>query len=482
MSDLAPSNPLGLSQTGLGERLTAELFERRYYTEDMAPVPGLLVQPFFRTLPDAVARPGNTAEVVEAVRWALDQRWPVVPRAAASTALFNVVPVQGGLVLDLNPLAGVLAVDKARQIVTVRAGTRWLDLERALQPLGLALKSYPTSGVTSTVGGWLSTQGHGLGSLKYGPFLNQVLRAELVLPDGQCRQITADSHPPLAWFAAAEGTLGVITELELTVRPQPEAEAHYLQSFDHLADLQTTLVSLARAEPRPYTLFFSDDTYAGMVAQAGFSPPTLRPFLLSNYQGNAAEMIQAQARLAGLPGYRFPAEVALEEWRDRLFHVRVKRGGPSLLAAELWLPLDQLAGYLAAVKNLSQRFNTPIGNYGLAVSPTTATVMSLYQSDARQTINYTLALGLTAQLYHLGARYQGRPYGVGLWNTPYLAQIFSRQQLAELRRRKQTLDPADRLNPGKLYRTPFPLWPSLFKPGLNLLATAYRWRGLKGAK
>lgn len=463
-------------QTGLGERLTTDLFERRYYTEDMAPVPGLLVQPFFRTLPDAVARPANSAEVVEAVRWAIDSGWPVVPRAAASTALFNVVPVQGGLVLDLNPLAGVLAIDEQRQTVTVRAGTRWLDLERALQPLGLAVKSYPTSGIASTVGGWLNTQGHGLGSLKYGPFYSQVLRAEVVLPDGQLRQLTAGSQPPLAWFAASEGTLGIITELELTVRPRPETEVHHLQAFDHLTDLQTALVSLARTEPRPYTLFFSDDTYADMVARAGFSPPTRQSFLLSSYQGQPAEMAQAQGRLAGLPGQTLPAELALEEWRDRLYHVRVKRGGPSLLAAEMWLPLDQLAGYLAAVKRLSQKLKTPIGSYGLAVSPTTATVMSLYPCDARQTVDYTLALGLTAQLYRLGARYRGRPYGVGLWNTPYLAQIFPGKLLAELRRRKQILDPAGRLNPGKLYHAPFPLWPVFFKPGLNLLATAYRWR------
>jgi glycolate oxidase len=103
--------------------------------------------------------------------------------------------------------------------------------------------------------------------------------------------------------------------------------------------------------------------------------------------------------------------------------------------------------------------------------------MSLYHTDARQTFDYTLALGLTARLYSLGARFGGRPYGVGLWNTPYLSQIFSSRQLTELRARKKSLDPVGRFNPGKLYQAPFPLWPAVSKPGMAVLSMAYRIRG-----
>lgn len=459
-----------------GKRLTTDLFERRFYAEDLAPVPRLLVQPFFRTLPDAVVRPRNTDEVAAAVRQAAAGGLPVVPRAAATTALFNVVPIRGGLVLDLNEMAGVISLDEKRRTVTVHAGTRWLNLERALEPYGLALKSYPSSAVVATVGGWLSTQGHGLGSLKYGPLLNQVLQAQAVLPDGQIRQLTPDSNPPLDWFAAAEGTLGVLTEIELSVRPLPKAAAHHLLYFNRVAGLHAALVALARAEPRPYTLIFSDAPFAHMLALAGFSPPTTQPALLVSYQGEAAEVAQGQSRLAGTPGEALATQTALEEWNHRLVHLRVKRGGPSLLAAEMWLPIEALADYLAQVEALSQRFRTLIGNYGLAVSPHQAMVMSVYHCDARRPLDYSLALGLIGQLVHVGARHGGRPYGVGLWNTPYLSQAFSHRQLKELRARKQALDPADRLNPGKLYRAPFPLWPALFKPGTGLLATAYRWR------
>ncbi len=471
-----------LQQVTADDRFSADIFERRFYAEDMAPVPRLLVRPFFRTVPDAVALPVDAAEVAETLRQAARHGLPIVPRAAATTALYNVVPTRGGLVLDLSRLVGGIFVDEARQIVNVRAGTRWLDLERALGSFGLAAKSYPSSAVAATVGGWFSTQGHGVGSLKYGPLADQVVRAEIVLPDGQIMQATADSDPPLHWFATAEGTLGIVTEIQLTVRPAPAVAAHHLYAFDTHAELESAMAQLARAEPRPFTLYFSDEAHARLLALAGFAVPTSRPVLLISYQGQAAEVAQGQKQMATLPGAEaLDGEMALEEWDNRLYHLRVKRGGPSLLAAEMWLPIESLASYLVGVKALGRRYRTLIGTYGIVVSPHRAVVMSVYFQDARQTLAYTLALGLTAQLHRLGARCGGYPYGVGLWNTPYIHWIFSRQQLQELRARKRALDPAGLLNPDKLYRAPYPLWPILFKPAARALATAYRWRGGGGA-
>jgi glycolate oxidase len=122
---------------------------------------------------------------------------------------------------------------------------------------------------------------------------------------------------------------------------------------------------------------------------------------------------------------------------------------------------------------MAARDKLEIGTYGLAVSRDQALVMSIYPTDERQTIPYLLAMGVTKRLYDLGARYGGRPYGVGLWNTAYLPRLFSKPQLAELRRRKAQLDPTGVMNPGKLYTSTFPLWPFAFGPAAGVLATTY---------
>jgi glycolate oxidase len=456
------------------DRVTDDAVERRLYSRDLAPVPAIMTRTFFRTRPDAVVRPGNAGQVAEVLRQAGRERIPVTPRAAASTSYYNAVPVRGGLVLDVNDLRDGIDLDPTRQTVRVLPATTWFELDDALQLRGFAVKSYPSSAVAATIGGWVSTQGHGLGSLKYGSLGSQLVSLQVALPDGELRTVTRDTDPPLDWFVAAEGTLGVITEVELTVRPRPAVESHHLFAFDDLNTLGLGILSLARAEPRPFTVFFADAGYLHLLARAGFGDFDLPSgILLVSFQGEPAGVDQGKGHLARLPGRELPSDLALEEWNLRFYHLRAKRAGPSLLAAELWLPLDALGNYLASVKKMAERDRLLIGTYGLAVSPDQALVMSVYPADERHTIEYLAAMGLTKRLQDLGTRYGGRPYGVGLWNTPYLPRLFTRPQLAELRRRKARLDPSGIMNPGKLYQAPFPLWPMAFGPAAEVLAAVY---------
>ena len=472
------------------DRVTDDALERMLCGRDLAAVPGIMSRPFFRTLPDVIVRPADTTQVAEAVRYASRQRIAVTPRAAATTSYYDAVPVRGGMVLDLNGLRGLVALDPDRQTARVLPGTTWFELDEALGRQGYTVKSYPSSAVAATVGGWVSTQGHGIGSLRYGPLGSQIIGLEVVLPDGEARGLSRESDPPAAWFVAAEGTLGVVTEVELTVRPLPAAESHHLLAFADFASLQSAVLSLCRAEDRPFTIFFADGSYLALLARAGFQTPLetevpspgedarssagrATSIALASFQGDAAAVGRGRDALLALPGRELPGDVALAEWALRLYHLRCKRAGPSLLAAEQWLPLAALAGYLRAVKALAGRHRLTIGTYGYAVTPEQALVMSIYPADERRPVSYLAAVGLTKRLHDLGARHGGRPYGVGLWNTPYLARLFNRSQLAELRRRKARLDPTGIMNPGKLYGAPFPLWPATFALGAGALSAAH---------
>ncbi len=465
------------------DRVTEDAVERKLYSRDLAPVPAIMVKPFFRTLPDAVVRPGNAEQVAEVMRQATREHIPVTPRAAASTSYYNTVPVRGGWVLDVNDLRDGIELDAGRQTVRVLPATTWFELDDALQQKGFAVKSYPSSAVSATVGGWVSMQGHGLGSLTYGGVGQQLVSLQVAWPNGELRTLTRESDPPLDWFVAAEGTLGVITQVELTVRPRPAAESHHLFAFDDLNALGQNVAALARVEPRPFTVFFADSGYLRLLARAGFHIPLDLPqshfpisekgLLLASFQGEPLKVNRGRDALARLTGKELPSDLALEEWNLRLYHLRTKRAGPSLLAAEMWLPLKGLSDYLTSVKSLAERNHLLIGTYGLAVAPDQALVMSLYPTDERNTFQYLAAIGFTKRLHDLGARYGGRPYGVGLWNSAYLPRLFSRSQLAELKKRKAQLDPLGIMNPGKLYQASFPLWPITFGLGTGVLGAAH---------
>jgi glycolate oxidase len=459
--------------------LSVDPFERRLYARDLAPVPELLNRIFYKTLPDAVVLPLDALGVAETLYQSYQHRVPVTPRAAGTTSFSNSVAVRGGLVLDVGRLKAEPELDEARGTVRVGPAVTWAALEETLNRKGWAVRSYPSSAVSASVGGWVSTQGHGLGSLKYGPLVDQLVSLEVVLPGGEIRRLTAETDPPMAWFAAAEGTLGVITEVELAVRPRPVHQENILLAYKSVELLSQEAARLAWGYPNPFSLFFADAGYLHMVERAGFPGlPGLEAndrggVLLACYQGETAETAIGMAGAEAYSGHILPEELAQEEWSTRFYHLRVKRAGPSLLAAELWLPIDRLGDYLDRVRRLGQRSRVAVGTYGLVVSSSQALVMSLYPCDQRRQVDFMMALGFTRKLQMLGARLGGRPYGVGLWNTPYLPQLFSRPELAELRQRKARLDPLGLFNPGKLYRSEFPLWPALFGLGTEILAAGY---------
>jgi Fe-S oxidoreductase/FAD/FMN-containing dehydrogenase/glycine cleavage system H lipoate-binding protein len=469
------SPPLRFLEHLLGERATTSELERELYSRDMAPVPSLLVTPLgLKTKPDIVVRPETDEEVVRMVRHAARHDIPITPRASGSTPYFDSVPVKGGILLDLNGLRGEPILNEDRLTVTVRAATRWQELDRWLRQRGFAVKSYPTSAPSATVGGWLNMEGYGIGSLRYGSVHEQVVSACVVMPDGQLLTVNQDSDPPLSWFAGSEGTLGIVTECELSIRRKPVAEGHHLLAFSSIPFLQEAALAIASANPRPHDIHYLDPNYLRLVEEAGFSIPDHRWLLAIDYDGDEEEVnkgdILVREIAARTGGEKLAAEIALEEWEDRFEALRAKRKGPSMLAAETWLPLSSLNAYLNDVEKLGRRAGIRLFNYGHVVSPQNVVSFSMYRANERQVINYVMSLSLTKKLHDISQKHGGRPYGVGVWNTPYLDRIFSKEELAQLRHRKELRDPYGIMNPGKIYWPLKLLSPLLFRPGMNVMA------------
>lgn len=466
----------------LGDRYTESAFERSFYRRDLAVVPPRLAALVGQTTPEAVARPRTAAEVSAILRYAAERKLAVTPRAAATTAYWNTVPLSGGLTLDLTGLAGLVEIHEDKLTATVLPGTRWGDLDRALQRRGFTVLAYPTSAPAATVGGWLCMEGHGIGSLKHGGLRSQMCELEVVLADGRIVHVPgageAPGTPGAASFAGSEGTLGIITRAELVIRRTPAAVGHHLLAFPDMAALTGAAATLAASSPTPFYAHFAADSYGRFLRRAGFAPAADGALLAVTYDGEPDEVarggrnIGQEAARGG--GAALPEAVAGREWDERFLALRLKRAGPSVLGAEAWLPVARLAEYAADVAKLSARHGLPIATYGTIVTPGQATVMSLYGCDEARALPYLLALSLTKKLYDIAFRHGGRPYGIGVWNTPYLAHALSADDLATRRAGKRTWDPLNILNPGKVYAPPRLLWPPTFKLGMEALAGVRR--------
>ncbi|MCX5779308.1 MAG: FAD-binding oxidoreductase [Firmicutes bacterium] len=459
-----------------GERATDSVFERALYSRDLAPVPALLVAPLFRTLPDIVVRPADTEEVAAIMKTAFNHNIPVTPRAGGSTVYFDSVPIKKGILMDLNLIKGVVSVDEAAMTVTVRAGTTWSELDEYLSGCGLAAKSFPSSAPAATIGGWFCMMGYGIGSLKYGSLRSQVRSIKVVSPEGKVLNLTRETKPSLEWYVESEGTLGVITQLEVEVRKLNNMK-HFLLRVPSNEKMLATMHALIKAKVIPYNMHFTDQECLKTMRAMGISPADLDTGALIgvDYEGSDQELQQAQAIIdqmveADRTVNPLPEDAAAREWDEKFKAMKLKRNGPSVLGAEIWLPINNLPQYLANVQKMARGYRLNLFSYGHVVTPQYATVMTTFYADETHTIKYIINLSLVKKLHDIGHRYGGHPYGVGLWNSPMIGRIHEPAELARLRKRKLALDNGGIMNPGKVYRSPPLLNPFNYALAMNVLA------------
>lgn len=467
-----------------GDRITDDWWERMTYGRDLAEVPGIMqVALQLETVPDLVARPINTEEVAKLVRYAEARNIPVIPRGSGSSAFFNSVPIKKGITIDLCELSGIAELDEERGEVTVGAGQRWEDLDKKLRTKGWAIRTYPSSAPTATVGGWLNMEGYGIGSLAFGSLLEQVVKLEVVLPDGSIRAVDqADTSPTLSWFAGNDGTLGIVTKVTLKIRCAPKAESHWLLSFKDAESLSKAAEILAHASQRPYNMGYFSQSYFEFVSRFGHAVPK-GEILSVDFEGGPEEILQGEQLIKGVvndySANLISQDLVQSEWNERFYHMRVKRFGPTLMAAEDWLPVNQLGKYQEKLGRLRQRKKTKFYSYGTFINSEKMTLFTAYRADSREGIEYIVAMALTGSLHRLAIKLGGHPYSVGLWNTPYLPAIYSKETLTMLKKRKRELDPKGILNPGKHYDYPDLLPPWFFTMGTSMASLLQRFTGPK---
>ena len=451
----------------VGERVTTSRFERWFYTSDLAPIPNW-IKSLFKTMPAAVVKPKTAQEIAAILSYCSHNQVPAVPRGGGSSGLFGAVPKKGGIVLDLMDLSQVIEIDEDRESVTTEAGITWWELDRSLKKKGLAVKSYPSSARSATVGGWVMGSGLGIGSLKYGPVFDHLLSAEVALPDGTVKEYA--SGQGLEWFFESEGTLGILTRVCLKVRRLPASTSHHLVYFDDIKDLFDFLNPLANTMPCPYAIEILDHKYLALLRAAGYEATGFNSrggTALVAYEGDKDE-IEEGRDIIEKSTFLYHGEArdgAEDEWQQRFNMLRVRRAAPTVVPSSVHVPLTDLNQFYSGLNKLKKR---PIGLLGHVISDSECMLMPMLVSDEGKAIEYTFALHTPRQLSNLALSLGGRPGGgLGVWNAPYKNEILSRQKVEDIKRRKKELDPKGILNPG-MWLDP----PLLFTPGVYQFAMA----------
>ena len=414
MSSMTVEQQERVRQIVTPERARFDERERRLYSHDTGVLPSLVRPLAGGSLADGVVQPETEEQLVELVQLAQRERIPLVPRGKGTAGYGGAVPTQGGLVLDLTRLRGLVSVDVAAQTATVRAGTVWQDLSVALEAYGLAPRLYPTSAPASTVGGWLAQGGAGLGSHAYGWFKENVVAALVVGGDGTVREYRGAQ---LERIADAEGTTGIISELTIRLRPLAEQEQTVV-AFADAASMAEAIRRATQAGLPVWSVSFINPkmaelknagppkTHHGHPEPAGPRLPEHRYLVAFAYDvADRQTVVDGLREIAlDLGGDRMPGAIARHEWAERFKPMRLKRLGPSVVPIEIVVPRATLAATLA---DLALTIKAPLAIEGMSVKGDEVVLLGFIPHDER-TFAYNFGFGYALSAIAVAGRHGGR--------------------------------------------------------------------------
>jgi glycolate oxidase len=417
--------------------------------------------------PRCVVFAADTGQVRQVVRVAAAHRVPVVPRGAGSGLAGSSNGVAGGITLVLTKMNRIVEIDPANRLAVVEPGVVNLDLRRALEPHGLFYPPDPSSYDWCTIGGNLSTNAGGLCCVKYGVTTDFVLGLEVVLADGEVlrtgrRTVKGVAGYDLArLFVGAEGTLGVITQATLALRPLPAAPVTLVATFGSTAAAGRAVSEVVLAGLVPSLMEIMDRTCIRAVEEwknIGLDRDAHTLLLCQSDSGgqrgtDEIDRIAQLCRTAGADEVHSTED--LEEGRmllaaRRLALPALERHGATLID-DVAVPRSRIADLLDGTAKIADDCGVLIGVVGHAgdgnMHPTVIFDPADEQVKARayDAFNRILDLGLS-----LGGTVTGE-HGVGTLKLDWLAREIGPVGLRVHTAVKHALDPLNILNPGKVF-------------------------------
>lgn len=417
--------------------------------------------------PDAVCFVQSTEEVAAIVRLCAEHKVPVIPFGTGTSLEGHVLALHGGVSVDMSQMNDVLEVNAQDLDCRVQAGVTRKQLNNYIKDSGLFFPIDP--GADASLGGMAATRASGTNAVRYGTMRESVLGLTVVLADGRVLRTggrarkSAAGYDLTRLFVGSEGTLGVITEIQLRLYGIPEAIGAAVCQYDDLAGAVTTVIETIQMGVPVARIELLDELQ--MRACIGYSKLegyAEKPTLFFEFHGSDASVAE-QAETVGAISeehggsafqwtHRQEDRTALWQARhDAYYAVLALAPGKRGIATDVCVPISRLAECILETRNDidDSGLIAPIvghvgdGNFHVTfmVDPDNATEMGAAEAINERMVHRALAMGGTCTGEH----------GVGVGKMDFLIAEHG-EAVSVMRTLKTALDPDNIMNPGKILR------------------------------
>jgi len=415
-------------------------------------------------LPDVVVFPHTNEEVAGIVRLCHGSRIPVIAFGIGTSLEGHVAAIYGGVCIDLSQMNRMLEVNGQDLDCRVQAGVTREQVNAELKGTGLFFPIDP--GANATIGGMASTRASGTNAVRYGTMRENVLGLTVVTPDGRIIRTggrarkSAAGYDLTRLFVGAEGTLGIITEIQLRLYGIPEAISAAVCQFPDLKSaVDTVIVAMQHGIPVARIELLDDVQMDVCIRYSKLEGYKAAPTLFFEFHGSdagvqeQAEMMQGIAAEHGGSAFEWAtrAEDRGRLWKARhaaYYASKACHPGKEAFATDACVPISRLADCVLESKADADATGlvAPIvghvgdGNFHLTVlfDPASKAERAAAEGLAKRVSMRAIAMGGTCTGEH----------GIGVHKLEAL--VAEHGEAVELMQTiKRALDPRNIMNPGK---------------------------------
>jgi len=420
--------------------------------------------------PDAVVFPRDEKDVSEILKYCNEHQIVIVPRGAGSGFTGGALPANGGIILSLERhMNELLEIDMQNMVARVQPGLINMQLQKAVEEVGLFYPPDPASEEYSTLGGNVSENAGGMRAAKYGITKDYVMALRAVLPNGDIIQAGKKTIKDVAGYnlagilTASEGTLAVITEITLKLIPKPKYKQTYMGIFPDVTSAMNAVFKSLASGANPVAMEFLD----ALVIQALREklnvdlPESAGAVLVGDVDGSLEDEVKFQLETLessfkenGSTDFIVACD---EEEANKLWYAR-RNASPSItifgakkLNEDISVPRSKLPEALEEIYKIGDKYGMQVPCFGHSGDGNIhVNVMVKDKNDPKQMEDGHKAIEEIFQLVvDMGGTLSGE-HGIGTAKAPYMHIAFNEAEMQIMRNIKKAFDPNNILNPYKM--------------------------------